>query len=110
MAPPKGRKKSQLSAKAQLQPYGPARPKKLPPKLPKTFQRLNAPDIHVQLPNPLAYKQGDNKALTIRVKAEPIAPLAATVTSLVHVQAGKKNVPVWLPDSKPFPFMDLPGE
>ena len=127
MAPPRGPKKSQLGAKAQveklvqeskaknknkggIQPYGPAKPKKLLPRPPKTFHRPNAPNINVQLPNPLAYQQGDSKALTIRVKAEPVAPLTSTITSPVHVQASKKNIPVWLPDSKPFPFMDLPGE
>ena len=135
MANPKGPKKSQAGARIQIErmiqasqdekkkthkgevaPYGPTRLSKVqanpPPK--KVYERNGAPNINVQLPNPLAYPQarGKGNALVIRIKAEPIAPLTESSgsTSPLHAQAGKKNVPVWLPETKPFPFMDLPGE
>ena len=135
MAPPKGPKKSQVGARIQIDrliqasrdekkkthnaevtPYGPAKSRKVqanaPPK--KVYERHGAPNINVQLPNPMAYPQarGKGNALVIRIKAEPIAPLTESSGSAspLHAQAGKKNVPVWLPETKPFPFMDLPGE
>lgn len=132
---PKGPKKSQVGAKVHIErliqasqddknktykgkvtPYGPARPRQIEAKSApkKVYERYGAPDISVQLPNPLAYPQarGKGNALIIRIKAEPIAPLTESSgsSSPLHVQAGRKNVPVWLPDTKPFPFMDLPGE
>ena len=135
MAPHKGPKKSQVGTKIQIErmiqasqdeknksrnakvkPYGPARPGKFqanpPPK--KVYERYGAPNINVQLPSPLAYPQarGKGNALVIRIKAEPVPPLTQSsgTASPLHIQAGKKNVPVWLPDTKPFPFLDLPGE
>ena len=72
----------------------------------KSFSRSGGPAIHVHLPIPSASPLASSRAHG-HVKPKP--PLVSTL-SPVDLESNSKHIPVWLPETKQFPFMDLPGE
>lgn len=72
----------------------------------KSFSRLEGPEIHVHLPVPSASPVAQSRS---RGHVKATAPVVSTL-SPVELQRDCKHVPVWLPETKPFPFLDLPVE
>ena len=72
----------------------------------KTFPRSKGPEIHVHLPLPSAKPLVKSRAPR---HVNSTAPLVSTL-SPVGLESNSKHVPVWLPKTKQFPFMDLPAE
>ncbi|KAL8790717.1 MAG: hypothetical protein Q9195_006195 [Heterodermia aff. obscurata] len=72
----------------------------------KSFPRSEGPEIHVHLPAPPV-----NPLVKSRARGLPksTAPLVSTL-SPVDIESDSKRIPVWLPETKRFPFMDLPAE
>ena len=73
-----------------------------------TVHRADAPDVEIRLPAPTNYRRSN--FLNSSTKPAPVSPLAHTLMKSIDIELNSKRIPVWLPQSKPFPFLDLPGE
>ena len=72
----------------------------------KSFSRSEGPEIQVHLPAPSASPLAKSRA---HGQVKSTAPLVSTLLP-VELEGDPKRIPVWLPETKPFRFLDLPVE
>ena len=76
----------------------------------KSFSRSDGPEINVHLPVHLAVPSASSPAKSRAPgQVKSTAPLVSTLLP-AELEGDSKHVPVWLPETKPFRFLDLPAE